>query len=71
MFYRRAANVQDCLGVLRLLRNACRLLPFIECIFADGGYSERKMAPTTWRTRGWRLRIVKRSGSIGQPLVIG
>jgi transposase len=55
------ANVQDRDGTLLLLRRARRLFPFIERIFADGGYAGRKMAMIVWRTGIWRLQIVKRS----------
>jgi len=55
------ANVQDRDGAFHLLRRARRLFPFIECIFADGGYAGGKMALTVWRTGVWRLQIVKRS----------
>ena len=42
------ADIQDCDGALHLLRRARRLFPFIERIFADGGYAGRKMAMTVW-----------------------
>ena len=41
-----------------LLRRARRLFPFIERIFADGGYAGRKMALTVWLTGAWSLQIV-------------
>ena len=44
------ADVQDRDGAFHLLRRARRLFPFIEHIFADGGYAGRKMALTVWRT---------------------
>ena len=44
---------------------ARRLFPFIERIFADGGYAGRKMALTVWRTGAWKLQIVKRSDAAG------
>ena len=59
------ADVQDRDGALHLLRRARRLFPFIERIFADGGYAGRKMALTVWRTGVWRLQIVKRSDATG------
>ena len=37
------ADVQDRDGAFDLLRRAQRLFPFIEHIFADGGYAGRKM----------------------------
>ena len=48
-----------------LLRRARQLFPFIERIFADGGYAGRKMAMTVWRTGAWSLQIVKRSDAAG------
>src|ERR1700733_5459354 len=59
------ADVQDRDGAFHLLRQARRLFPFIERIFADGGYAGRKMALTVWRTGVWRLQIVKRSDAAG------
>ena len=48
-----------------LLRRARRLFPFIERIFADGGYAGKKMARVVWRTGAWKLEIVKRSNAAG------
>jgi transposase len=59
------ADVQDRDGALHLLRRARRLFPFIELIFADGGYAGPKMSLTVWRTGVWRLQIVKRSDTAG------
>ena len=59
------ADVQDRDGTFHLLRRARRFFPFIERIFADGGYAGRKMAMTVWRTGAWRLQIVKRSDAVG------
>jgi transposase len=59
------ADVQDRDGAFPLLRRARRLFPFIERIFADGGYAGRKMAMTVWRTGAWRLQVVKRSDAAG------
>ena len=59
------ADVQDRDGAFHLLRRARRLFPFIEHIFADGGYAGRKMALTVWRTGAWSLQIVKRSDVAG------
>ena len=61
----RPADVQDRDGAFHLLRRARRLFPFIERIFADGGYAGRKMAMTVWRTGAWSLQIVKRSDAAG------
>src|SRR5262249_56090148 len=55
------ADVQDRDGAFQLLRRARRLFPFIERIFADGGYAGGKMALVVWRTGAWKLEIVKRS----------
>lgn len=41
------------------------MFPFIERIFADGGYAGQKMALVVWRTGTWRLHIVKRSDAAG------
>ena len=58
-------NVQDRDGAFTLLRQARRLFPFIERIFADGGYAGKKMARVVWRTGAWKLEIVKRSDAVG------
>jgi len=44
-----------------MLRQSRRLFPFIERIFADGGYQEPKMAATVAKTGTWKLEIVKRT----------
>ena len=59
------ADIQDRDGAFHLLRRARQLFPFIERIFADGGYAGRKMAMTVWRTGAWSLQIVKRSDAAG------
>lgn len=59
------ADVQDRDGALQLLRRARRMFPFIERIFADGGYAGPKMALVARRTGIWRLQIVKRSDAAG------
>src|ERR1700738_3415851 len=59
------ADVQDRDGAFHLLGRARRLFPFIERIFADGGYAGRKMALTVWRTGACRLQIVRRSDAAG------
>lgn len=56
-----AANVQDRDGAAELLRRTRRSFPFIEVIFADGGYQGPIMAETMARTGRWRLEIVKRN----------
>ena len=55
------ADVQDRDGARELLRTARRLFPFVERIFADGGYQGPKMAGTVAETGRWHLEIVKRS----------
>jgi transposase len=57
--------VQDRDGAFMLLLRARRLFPFIERIFADGGYAGKKMARVVWRTGSWKLEIVKRSNAAG------
>ena len=59
------ADVQDRDGAFQVLRQARRMFPFIERIFADGGYAGPKMALVAWRTGTWRLQIVKRSDAAG------
>ena len=56
-----SADVQDRDGAFHLLRRARRLFPFIQRIFADGGYAGEKMARVIRRTGAWSLEIVKRS----------
>ena len=41
------------------------MFPFIERIFADGGYRGEKMARVVSRTGAWKLEIVKRSDAAG------
>ena len=60
-----SADVQDRDGAFHLLRRARRLFPFIERIFADGGYAGEKMALVAWRTGAWKLEIVKRPAGKG------
>jgi transposase len=59
------ADVQDRDGAFHLLRRTRRLFPFIQRIFADGGYAGEKMALVAWRTGAWKLQIVKRSHAPG------
>jgi transposase len=59
------ADVQDRDGACHLLRRTRRMFPFIERIFADGGYAGPKMALAARRTGTWRLQIVKRSDVAG------
>lgn len=55
------ADAQDRDGAFDLLRQTRRRFPFIERIFADGGYQGPKMARAVARTGTWRVEIVKRS----------
>ena len=55
------ADVQDRDGAFELLRQSRRLFPFIERIFADGGYQGPKMAAVVAKTGTWKLRIVNRA----------
>jgi transposase len=55
------ANVQDRDGALPLLKEARRLFPFVEKIFADGGYRGQATAAAVAALGEWELEIVKRS----------
>ena len=55
------AEIQDRDGAFELLRWARRRFPFIERIFADGGYQGETMALVVESTGPWTLRVVKRS----------
>ena len=54
-------DVQDRDGAHELLRRTRQRFPFIEVIYADGGYRGPKMAATVAKTGAWRLEIVKRN----------
>lgn len=55
------ANIQDRDGVALVLdRRTRRLFPFIERIYADGGYQGPKAAAAAARTGAWVIDIVKR-----------
>jgi hypothetical protein len=55
------ANIQDRDGIaLVLSRRTRRLFPFIERIFADGGYQGPKATAAAARTGTWKIEIVKR-----------
>jgi putative transposase len=54
------ADVQDRDGAFDLLRRSRRLFPFVERIYADGGYRGPKMAGAVARTGVWQIEIVKR-----------
>jgi transposase len=55
------ASTQDRDGALPLLKEARRLFPFIERIFADGGYQGAATAAAVKALGSWELEIVKRS----------
>lgn len=55
------ADVQDRDGALPVLADARRLFPFVERIFADGGYQGAATAAAVARIGAWDLEIVKRS----------
>ena len=56
------ADVQDRDGARLVLdRRTRRLFPFIERIFADGGYQGPQAATSIAKTGTWKLEIVKRS----------
>ena len=65
------ANIQDRDGVALVLdRRTRRLFPFIERIYADGGYQGPKAATAAARTGAWVIDIVKRSdNAIGFEIV--
>lgn len=57
-----SASIQDRDGVASVLdRRTRRLFPFIECIYADGGYQGPKAAKAAARTGKWKIEIVERS----------
>ena len=56
-----SANIQDRDGApLVLDTRTRRLFPFIERIFADGGYQGPRLARRLARTGSWQIDIVKR-----------
>jgi transposase len=57
-----SASIQDRDGVALVLdRRTRRLFPFIERIYADGGYRGPKAAKAAARTGQWKIEIVERS----------
>ncbi len=54
------ASVQDRDGAEPLLRQARRLLPFVERIIGDAGYQGPKMAAAVATTGPWKIEIVRR-----------
>jgi transposase len=58
------ANIQDRDGAALVLdRRTRRLFPFIERVFADGGYQGAKAAAAAAKTGSWIIEIVKRLGT--------
>lgn len=55
------ANVQDRDGALPVLADARRRFPFIEKIFADGGYQGQPTAVAVAALGHWHLEIVRRT----------
>lgn len=56
------ANIQDRDGAALVLNQRTRaLFPFIQVIFADGGYQGEAAAAKIGEAGNWRLEIVKRS----------
>lgn len=56
-----AASIQDRDGVALVLnRRTRRLFPFIERIYADGGYQGPKAAKAAARTGQWKIEVVER-----------
>jgi transposase len=64
-------NIQDRDGVALVLnKRTRRLFPFIERVFADGGYQGPKAAAAAARTGTWVIDIVKRpDAAIGFEIV--
>src|SRR5580700_507263 len=59
-----AADVQDRDSAAAVLRQARRSFPFIERIYADGGYQGPIMAKTVAKTGPWRLETSNAAISI-------
>lgn len=55
------ADVQDRDGALPVLKEVRRLFPFIERVFADGGYQGAATTAAVRELGAWHLEIVKRS----------
>jgi transposase len=59
-----SAGIQDRDGVSMVLdRRTRRLFPFIERIYADGGYQGPKAAKAAAQTGTWKIEIVERSAT--------
>jgi len=55
------ADVQDRDGGLLVLRAVRKLFPFVERIFADGGYQGAATAAAVKALGPWQVEVVKRS----------
>jgi len=55
------ADVQDRQAAIDLLKRTRSRFPFIERVFADGGYAGAKTAAAVRSTGCWKIEIVKRS----------
>jgi len=56
------ANIQDRDGAALVLnKRTRRLFPFIERIYADGGYQGPRVRAAAARTGTWKIEIIKRS----------
>jgi transposase len=57
-----SADIQDRDGAALVLdKRTRRLFPFIERIYADGGYQGPRVRAATAKTGTWKIEIVKRS----------
>jgi Transposase DDE domain. len=57
-----AADIQDRDGAALVLdKRTRRSFPFIECIFADGGYQGPRVRAAAAKTGTWKIEIIKRS----------
>jgi hypothetical protein len=56
------ADIQDRDGAALVLdKRTRRSFPFIECIFADGGYQGPRVRAAAAKTGTWKIEIIKRS----------
>jgi len=57
-----SADIQDRDGAARVLdKRTRRQFPFIERIYADGGYQGPRVRAAAARTGSWKIEIIKRS----------
>jgi putative transposase len=57
-----SADIQDRDGAARVLdKRTRRLFPFVERIYADGGYQGPRVRAAAARTGTWKIEIIKRS----------